>query len=120
RRTVPQIDCRNQMSKQNRKNRKSDEASERSKGEPKPKEEMSGKDYEKEVRRLHEELVSVQDWVKREGVKVCIVFEGRDGAGKGGTIKAITERGCPRRRSARRARSTCNATFDTCRRAARS
>jgi len=84
------------MSKQNRKNRKSDEASERSKGEPKPKEEMSGKDYEKEVRRLHEELVSVQDWVKREGVKVCIVFEGRDGAGKGGTIKAITERVSPR------------------------
>src|SRR6185503_4798511 len=54
RRPVPQIDCRNQMSKKNRKSPKNDEASERSKGEAKPKEEMSGKDYEKEVRRLHE------------------------------------------------------------------
>jgi polyphosphate kinase len=84
------------MSKKNRKSPKNDEASERSKGEPKPKEEMSGKDYEKEVRRLHEELVSVQEWVKRDGAKICIVFEGRDGAGKGGTIKAITERVSPR------------------------
>ena len=47
-------------------------------------------------RRLHVELVKLQEWVKHKGLKVCIVFEGRDGAGKGGTIKAITERVSPR------------------------
>ena len=46
--------------------------------------------------RLHVELVKLQEWVKHKGLKVCIVFEGRDGAGKGGTIKAITERVSPR------------------------
>jgi polyphosphate kinase len=84
------------MSKKNRNKPKNDETNARAKGEAKPKEEMSGKDYEKEVRRLHEELVCLQSWVKREGVKICVVFEGRDGAGKGGTIKAITERVSPR------------------------
>jgi polyphosphate kinase len=54
------------------------------------------KDYEKELRHLHEELVKLQQWVVHKGLKVCIVFEGRDGAGKGGTIKAITERVSPR------------------------
>ncbi len=58
--------------------------------------ELSGKDYAKELERLHGELVALQQWVVAEGVKVCIVFEGRDGAGKGGTIKAITERVSPR------------------------
>ena len=58
--------------------------------------EMSGKDYARELKKLHVELVKVQEWVKLEGLKVCIVFEGRDGAGKGGTIKAITERVSPR------------------------
>ena len=57
---------------------------------------LSGKDYEKELERLHVELVKLQEWVKHKGLKVCIVFEGRDGAGKGGTIKAITERVSPR------------------------
>jgi polyphosphate kinase 2 len=57
---------------------------------------MKTKDYEKERRKLHEELVKLQEWVRHEGLKVCIVFEGRDGAGKGGTIKAITERVSPR------------------------
>jgi polyphosphate kinase 2 len=52
--------------------------------------------YEKELRKLHVELVKLQEWVKHAGLKVCIVFEGRDGAGKGGTIKAITERVSPR------------------------
>jgi len=52
--------------------------------------------YEKELRKLHVELVKVQEWVKHAGLKVCILFEGRDGAGKGGTIKAITERVSPR------------------------
>ena len=58
--------------------------------------EMSGKDYARELKKLHVELVKVQEWVKLKGLKVCIVFEGRDGAGKGGTIKAITERVSPR------------------------
>jgi polyphosphate kinase 2 len=58
--------------------------------------ELSGKQYLKELKRLHVELVKLQEWVKAKGVKVCIVFEGRDGAGKGGTIKAITERVSPR------------------------
>jgi polyphosphate kinase 2 len=57
---------------------------------------LSGKDYDKELEKLHGELVALQQWVVAEGVKVCIVFEGRDGAGKGGTIKAITERVSPR------------------------
>jgi polyphosphate kinase 2 len=54
------------------------------------------KDYEKELKRLHVDLVKLQQWVVAKGLKVCIVFEGRDGAGKGGTIKAITERVSPR------------------------
>ena len=54
------------------------------------------KDYEKELERLHGELVKLQQWVVAKGLKVCIVFEGRDGAGKGGVIKAITERVSPR------------------------
>jgi len=54
------------------------------------------KDYEEELDELHVELVKLQEWVKLKGLKVCIVFEGRDGAGKGGTIKAITERVSPR------------------------
>jgi polyphosphate kinase 2 len=61
-----------------------------------PKDEMSGKDYAREMRKLHVELVKLQEWVKLKGLKVCILFEGRDGAGKGGTIKAITERVSPR------------------------
>src|SRR6201996_7782709 len=54
------------------------------------------KEYEKELARLHVELVKIQQWVVHKGLKVCIVFEGRDGAGKGGTIKALTERVSPR------------------------
>src|SRR5512144_2915312 len=61
-----------------------------------PPERMKAKEYEKELAKLHVELVKLQEWVKREGVKVCVLFEGRDGAGKGGTIKAITERVSPR------------------------
>jgi polyphosphate kinase len=59
-------------------------------------EKFSGKDYARELEKLHVELVKLQEWVKHAGLKVCIVFEGRDGAGKGGTIKAITERVSPR------------------------
>lgn len=54
------------------------------------------KKYQQELRLLHEELVHLQSWVIAKGLKVCIVFEGRDGAGKGGTIKALTERVSPR------------------------
>lgn len=57
---------------------------------------LKRKDYEKELKKLHAELVKLQEWVRHEGKKICIVFEGRDGAGKGGTIKAITERVSPR------------------------
>jgi len=62
----------------------------------KPQEKLKGKDYNNELARLHGELVKLQEWVVYKGLKVCIVFEGRDGAGKGGTIKAITERVSPR------------------------
>ncbi len=54
------------------------------------------KEYEAELAKLHVELVKLQQWVQASGAKVCIVLEGRDGAGKGGTIKAITERVSPR------------------------
>src|SRR5579863_2017281 len=57
---------------------------------------MKRKPYEKELRKLQVELSFVQDWVKRKGQRIIIVFEGRDAAGKGGTIKAITERVSPR------------------------
>jgi polyphosphate kinase 2 (PPK2 family) len=53
-------------------------------------------DYETGTSRLHVELVKLHLWVVHKGLKVCIIFEGRDGAGKGGTIKAITERVSPR------------------------
>ena len=57
---------------------------------------LKRKDYEKKLRKLHVKLVELQDWVRHEGLKICIVFEGRDGAGKGGAIKAITARVSPR------------------------
>ncbi|MEX3916346.1 polyphosphate kinase 2 [Paraburkholderia sp. BR10872] len=57
---------------------------------------LSNSTYLKELARLHVELVKLQEWVVHEGAKICIVFEGRDGAGKGGAIKAITERVSPR------------------------
>ena len=57
---------------------------------------MKRKQYEREMRVLHGELVAMQEWVKASGAKICIVFEGRDTAGKGGTIKRITERVSPR------------------------
>jgi polyphosphate kinase 2 len=61
---------------------------------PRPK--MKRKAYEREMRLLHGELVAMQEWVKASGAKICIVFEGRDTAGKGGTIRRITERVSPR------------------------
>jgi polyphosphate kinase len=61
---------------------------------PPPK--MKRKEYESHMRILHGELVAMQEWVKESGAKVCVVFEGRDTAGKGGTIRRITERVSPR------------------------
>jgi len=58
--------------------------------------ELRRKDYERTLKELHGDLVQLQRWVVQEGLKVCIVFEGRDGAGKGGVIKALTERVSPR------------------------
>src|SRR5437762_8817523 len=57
---------------------------------------LSGKEYASELKKLHVELVKLQEWIRHKGLKVCVVFEGRDGAGKGGAIKAITERVSPR------------------------
>jgi polyphosphate kinase 2 len=57
---------------------------------------LKRKEYEGELRRLHGQLVALQEWVKSAGAKICVVFEGRDTAGKGGTIEAITERVSPR------------------------
>jgi len=57
---------------------------------------LKRKDYEKEMHKLQVELCHLQDWVKDTGARVIIVFEGRDAAGKGGTIKALTERVSPR------------------------
>src|ERR1044072_7867686 len=59
-------------------------------------EKLKGKEYAKELIKLQGELCVLQEWVKAKGLKVIIVFEGRDAAGKGGTIKAITERVSPR------------------------
>ncbi|MGJ3258111.1 MAG: polyphosphate kinase 2 [Rhodospirillales bacterium] len=58
--------------------------------------ELDGETYRKELRRLQVELIKLQEWVRSEGLKVAILFEGRDGAGKGGTIKRITEHTNPR------------------------
>jgi polyphosphate kinase 2 len=66
------------------------------KKDPKNGEALKGKKYDKKLRRLQAELCKLQDWVKYKGLRVIIVFEGRDAAGKGGTIRAITERVSPR------------------------
>lgn len=59
-------------------------------------EKLKRKEYEKELRKLQAELCKLQEWVKHKGLRVIIVFEGRDAAGKGGTIRALTERVSPR------------------------
>lgn len=98
------------MSKKDKKNRKdrrsedrppaesaADEAAPAKVASPfKPDGRLSRKAYEKVLYDLHVELVKLQMWAQQTGARVCIVFEGRDGAGKGGTIKAITERVSPR------------------------
>jgi polyphosphate kinase 2 len=65
-------------------------------GAPDSDRKLKTKDYERELARLQVELVKLQQWVVHEKKKICIVFEGRDGAGKGGAIKAIMERVSPR------------------------
>ena len=72
--------------------KRDDENNQQKSGRPSPKR----REYEKELRKLHVELVKLQEWVQHKGQKICIVFEGRDGAGKGGVIKAITARVSPR------------------------
>lgn len=72
-----------------------------SKNDQKPKskdgpKKLKAKKYEKELRKLQAELCKLQDWVKHKGLRIIVVFEGRDGAGKGGTIRALTERVSPR------------------------
>ena len=71
-------------------------ASPKARTAPAPQEKLANKAYERELARLHAELVKLQLWVVAKGLKVVVVFEGRDGAGKGGVIKAITERVSPR------------------------
>jgi len=79
------------------KSKNADEAKAKNNGKTSaPAEKLAEKEYQRELRKLHVELVKLQEWVKHKGLKVCIIFEGRDGAGKGGTIKAITERVSPR------------------------
>ena len=68
------------------------DASPRDSGKPK----LTRKDYEKALRKLQTELCVLQDWVKRTGQRIIVIFEGRDAAGKGGTIRAMTERVSPR------------------------
>ena len=90
------------MAKKDKGKNKAEVSDEQAEGNSKPKlkgnsqPKLKGKEYESELAKLHVELVKLQEWVKATGAKICLVFEGRDGAGKGGTIKAITERVSPR------------------------
>jgi polyphosphate kinase len=87
---------RNDRDQENRDKKNRDKENRDKENESENGKELKGKDYARELKKLHVELVKLQEWVKHKGLKVCIVFEGRDGAGKGGTIKAITERVSPR------------------------
>jgi len=78
------------MGKHKGKGREKDEAA------ADPSEPMSRKEYERELKRLHGEVVALQEWVKSSGTKICVLFEGRDTAGKGGVISRITQRVSPR------------------------
>jgi len=77
---------------------------------------LTNKEYTKELRRLQAELCKLQYWVKYKGLRVIVIFEGRDAAGKGGTIRAITERAracsgwlrCPLPRTGKSRRCTCS------------
>ena len=84
------------MAKKKDKQERHDAEAQAPQAEAGPPPKMKRKEYEREMRLLHGELVAMQEWVKKSGAKICIVFEGRDTAGKGGTIKRITERVSPR------------------------
>ena len=84
------------MAKKKSKGKRHDAAGQGPEAAAGPAPKMTRKQYEREMERLQGELVAMQEWVKSTGAKVCIVFEGRDTAGKGGTIKRITERVSPR------------------------
>src|SRR3954453_16002147 len=84
-----------QMGKKSRKHKRAAVAQARQ-GDASVKNKMKRKQYEKEMRILHGELVAMQEWVKAAGARICIVFEGRDTAGKGGTIKRVVDRVSPR------------------------
>src|SRR5574337_714769 len=75
---------------------RSDDAAPSADAGTEPPQPLGNKQYLKELKKLNVELVKLQQWVVHKGLKACVVFEGRDGAGKGGTIKAITERVSPR------------------------
>ena len=91
---------------------------------------ISNEAYEAEMFRLQSELVRLQEWTRATGARIVVLFEGRDAAGKGGTIKRITEylsprvgpglSHCPRRPSGSAASGTSSATSPTCRQRARS
>jgi polyphosphate kinase 2 len=80
--------------KKKKRDRGKDRQRENNDSSPKPK--LGRKEYERELERLQVELVNLQEWVKHEGLKVVVIFEGRDAAGKGGIIKRIMERVSPR------------------------
>ena len=91
-------DKRGKKDKKDKKNSQEKPGQEQAAAAPaaEPAAKLGRKEYEEAMAHLHEELVKLQLWVVHKGLKVCVVFEGRDGAGKGGTIKAITERVSPR------------------------
>ena len=94
------VDEKNKESKaikqQEKKNMKHEDLKNAENKKPQHPKELSNKDYEKELERLQIELVKLQGWIKEKGLKVVVLFEGRDAAGKGGVIKRITERLNPR------------------------
>src|SRR5580765_5039126 len=90
-----QIELKPQEPKKKKKagNGKGAGKTERAEAEAKP---FKRKKYEKELAKLQAELCTLQEWIKHKGLRVIVIFEGRDAAGKGGTIKAMTERVSPR------------------------
>ena len=85
------VGARADKAKQMAKDRRKDGAAQHAvHGHEPEKHDLKRKDYERSLRELHVKLVELQEWVRHKAKKVCILFEGRDGAGKGGAIKAIT------------------------------
>jgi polyphosphate kinase len=80
-----------EKSKKKKKDKKTDNIADQNKDQK-----MKAKEFEQEMEKLQVELVKMQEWVKASGAKICVLFEGRDTAGKGGVIKRLTERTSPR------------------------